>query len=78
MFWRYFELDWTVEERLRLLFGVPFSLLGVWVTKRCDRAFAKHFGWRGLLLGLAALGLIFTSFVLLLFRGSLFDLWELL
>ena len=72
------DLQAVRETRLRALFGVPLLLIGIWLVYYCDRTFNRDFGWRGWLLWLSACACIICSFILLLYRGSLSSLKDLL
>ncbi len=65
------------ETRLRAVFGVTLLLIGIRLVYYCDRTFNRHLGWRGWLCWLAASTCFVLSFVLLLFRDSLFRLSDL-
>ncbi|HLG54961.1 MAG TPA: hypothetical protein VI485_06495 [Vicinamibacterales bacterium] len=66
------------ETRLRALFGLPLLLLGIWLVYYCDRTVNSDSGWRGWLLWLSAYVCLSGRFILLLFRGSLSSLKDLL
>ena len=71
------QLDPMVEANLRLLFGVPLLLIGIWLVRYGDRALDNNRGW-GLLALFIAFICISASFILLAYRGRLASLRELL